>query len=534
MASLTTSQLEQLRARLSQRAESSIPVWPVAVRPCAERNALALLMGLALGKLPNDDIAPLVRPILGEQERNGSWRNDISLTLEIVQALSQSQRPEARPAMDKAVAWLEENPNRRHLRAETLLLLGHTTGLGAPIRFKYLLKPALNVAIDWSFRGKQTSRKLAAHLLLNESGRDNVRMSKLIRRQQTDGSWDGNARTTALAMAALRQAGLPVSDSLFERGFRFLRVLQQWDGKDLLQAPADVSNVLHATTVRSLILAGAENNEVAPSAMQLLHHQDVSGGWCIGSGQPVDVMTTAMALDALALFGDNPLETRWARRRAVEFLISAQHSDGSFSALPKKSWYTYRGAKDRSSLDITCAVLLALCECGEFNALPAMVRAVKFITRAQNPDGSFPASTLRSRIYTSVLAAEALDAFGGLRKHVERTLEWISTQQHELGGFNGDVGLTSWHTAMAVRGMSLRPAKFAVELASARTHLLMRQDEETKWWNDASSNLFVPSLNHRLSVTELTAMAALEALHTGSRVRAMRTRKLRTSPTPRG
>ena len=112
MASLTTQQLEQLRARISQRAESSIPVWPVAVRPCAERNALALLMGTLLGKLPNDDVAPLVRPILSEQEKNGSWRNDISLTLEIVQALSQSNRPEARPAMNKAVTWLEEHPHR--------------------------------------------------------------------------------------------------------------------------------------------------------------------------------------------------------------------------------------------------------------------------------------------------------------------------------------------------------------------------------------------------------------------------------------
>ena len=491
-------------------------------------------MGTLLGKLPNDDVAPLVRPILSEQEKNGSWRNDISLTLEIVQALSQSNRPEARPAMNKAVTWLEEHPHRRHLRAETLLLLGHTTGLGAPIRFRYLLKPALNIAIDWSFRGKNTSRKLAAHLLMNDQGRDNGRMSALIRRQQTDGSWDGNVRTTALAMAALRHAGVPASDSLFERGFRFMRVLQQWDGKDLLQAPADVSNVLHATTVRSLILAGAENSEVAPSAMLLLHHQDVSGGWSTGSGQPVDVMTTAMALDALALFGDEPLETRWVRRRAAEFLISVQHSDGSFSALPKKSWFAYRGAKNRASLDVTSAALLALCECGEFSALPAMIKAVNFITREQLPDGSFPASTMKSRLYTTVLAAEALDAFGGMRKHVEKSLEWISTQQHELGGFMGDVGLTSWHTAMAVRGLSLRPAKFAVELASARTHLLMRQDEETKWWNDASSNLYVPSLHRRLSVTEMTAMAALEALHTGSRVRAMRTRKLRTTPTPRG
>ncbi len=370
-----------------------MPVWPVAVRSCAERNALAVLLGTLLGKLPNDDIAPLVRPILNEQDENGSWGNDLSRTLEIVQALSQAQRPEARPHLNKAVTWLEEHPNRRQLRAETLLLLGHTTGLGAPIRFKQLLKPALHVAIDWSFRNQNTSRKLAAHLLLNDAGGDDSKMSELVRRQLSDGSWEGNVRTTALAMAALRQAGLPASDSLFERGFRFMRVLQQWDGKDLIQAPCDVSNALHAMTLRSLLLADADNNEVASSAMLLLHQQDNSGGWAIGSGQPVDVMTTANALDALALFGDNPLETRWARRRAAEFLIAAQNADGSFALLPNGKWYASRGLTNGASLDATSAALLALCESGEASAVRAMSKAVIYIRRAQQRNGAFPASS---------------------------------------------------------------------------------------------------------------------------------------------
>ncbi|MBK6766775.1 MAG: terpene cyclase/mutase family protein [bacterium] len=532
MASLTPNSLEQLRARLLQRAESSIPVWPVAVRSCADRNALAVLLGTMLGKLPHDDIAPLVRPILLEQDENGSWGNDLSRTLEIVQALSQAQRPEARPHLNKAVTWLEEHPNRRQLRAETLLLLGHTTGLGAPIRFKQILKPALHVAIDWSFRNRNTSRKLAAHLLLGEKGSDNAKMSALIRRQLSDGSWEGNARTTALAMAALRQAGLPASDSLFDRGFRFMRVLQQWDGNDLIQAPCDVSNALHALTLRSVLLAGAENNDAAPSAMLLLHQQDQSGGWAIGSGQPVDVLTTAMALDALAMFGDSPLETRWARRRAAEFLIAAQNRDGSFSMLPRSNGFALRGRANGASLEATCYALLGLCECGESNAAQAMSRAAGYIRRHQLKSGAFAESSLKSALYSTVLAAEALDLFGGTRADVERALDWVQGTQHVLGGFGDDLGLTSWHTAVAIRGLSLRPARYAEALSMARTHLTMRQDDETKWWNDPAANLFVPALGMRMSVTELTTLAALESLHTGSRTRAQRSRKPRTTPTP--
>lgn len=533
MASQTSNSLEQLRTRLMQRAESSIPVWPVSIRPCAERNAMALLLGTLLGKLPADDVAPLVRPILNEQEENGSWSNDLSRTLEIVQALSQSQRPEARPHLNKAVTWLEEHPKRKQLRAETLLLLGHTTGLGAPIRFKNLLKPALRVAVEWSFRNHNTSRKLAAHLLMNDAGRDNTRMSELIRRQLSDGSWEGNVRTTALAMAALRQAGLPGSDSLFERGFRFMRVLQQWDGKDLIQSPCDMTVALHAATVRALLLAGAENNDVAPSVMLLLHQQDPSGGWAIGSGQDVDVLTTAAVLDALSLFGDVPLETHWARRRAAAFLAAAQNPDGSYSVIPEYRWYRMRGLREASA-DATSAALFALCECGEQSSIGVMNKAAAFVKRQQLKNGAFPASTMKSQLASTVLAAEALDAFGGARAQVERALDWITTQQHVLGGFGDELGLTSWHTAMAIRGLSLRPAKYAEQLATARTHLTMRQDDDTKWWHDSALNVYATGVDKRVSVTEISTLAALEALTVSSRLRALRTRKQRTTTTPKG
>ncbi|MBL0062703.1 MAG: hypothetical protein IPP40_14770 [bacterium] len=141
---------------------------------------------------------------------------------------------------------------------------------------------------------------------------------------------------------------------------------------------------------------------------------------------------------------------------------------------------------------------------------------------------------MKSQLVSTVLAAEALDAFGGARAQVERALEWVVTQQHVLGGFGDELGLTSWHTAMAIRGLSLRPAKHAEQLATARTHLTMRQDDETKWWQDSALNVFATGVQKRLSVTEITTMAALEAFNVSSRMRAMRTRKQRTTPTPKG
>jgi prenyltransferase beta subunit len=127
-----------------------------------------------------------------------------------------------------------------------------------------------------------------------------------------------------------------------------MRVLQQWDGKDLIQAPCDISNALHAMTLRSLLLADAENNDVASvgdAAPASAGSTRAAGRLAVG--RPVDVMTTANALDALSLFGDNPLETRWARRRAAEFLIAAQNADGSFAMQPNGKWFGFAWADER-------------------------------------------------------------------------------------------------------------------------------------------------------------------------------------------
>ncbi|MBK6910851.1 MAG: terpene cyclase/mutase family protein, partial [bacterium] len=286
-----------------------------------------------------------------------------------------------------------------------------------------------------NLRHEAPTRKLAAHVLLNEPGADRARTAKLVRTQLADGSWKA---TYARRRWRWQRCGRPAcrqATRFFERGYRFMRVLQQWDGNDLIQSGCDISTMLHAVTLRSLLLAGGESQELAGSALVLLQQQDQSGGWSVGSGQSVDVITTAQALDALALFGDDPPDTRWARRRAAEFLLSVQQADGSWAVLPKPMAWLRRGLRAPGSLDATSLALLALTECGESFAIRGCsVRAVH--SRAANGERPFAApSSLKSRIGSTMLAAEALDALGGQRALVERALDWIAAQQHALGGF---------------------------------------------------------------------------------------------------
>lgn len=530
MAVLTNSQLVQARTRLAHRAEASIPVWAIAPRPCAQENATALLIGTLLGKIPADDVAALCTPILEEQRGDGSWGGDFSKTLEIVQALSQVSRPETRPALEKAVAWLEKNRKTLRLHPETLVMLGHITGLDAGTSIKKILLPLLKVAASWAMRAATPSRRLAVQVLFGEAGVLSSRARVLLRNQLADGSWDGDARTTALAMIALRHAGVHSQDSLFERGFRFLRVLQQWDKDNLVQSRCDVSAWMHAASVRGLLLSGCETHEVAASVLSLLHMQDQSGGWAMGSGQRVDLLTTAHVLDALTIFGDTPVETKWARRRAVEFLLSTQLPNGGWSRTASRVGLVFRRglATNAICFDTTLAVLTSLAMSGE--SLPslqqAVRRAVRRVRSAQHSDGSFLAGAMRSKIWSTVMAVEALDAAGGHRTEIERAQEWLAGQQHLLGGFGEANGLTSWHTAWGIRGLSLRPHRFAQELASARMHLLMRRDDESLLWN-AEAPVTDEARADLSRVDDVTSFAALEAMTHMARVRESGARRSR-------
>jgi prenyltransferase beta subunit len=533
LAVLTNSQLVEARTRLAHRAEASVPVWAIAPRPCAQENATALLIGTLLGKIPADDVAALCKPILEEQLADGSWGGDFSKTLEIVQALSQVSRPETRPALEKSVEWLEKNRKALRLHPETLVMLGHITGLDAGTSIKKILLPLLKVTASWAMRQATPSRKLAVQVLFGEAGVMSARARRLLRNQLADGSWDGDTRTTALAMIALRHAGVNFQDSLFERGFRFLRVLQQWDKDNLVQSRCDVSAWMHAASVRGLLLSGCETHEVAASVLGLLHIQDQSGGWAMGSGQRVDLLTTAHVLDALTIFGDTPVETSWARRRAAEFLISAQLPSGGWSRSLKSthltSGFSFRGTIGNAMcFDTTIAVLASLAQSGESNASVQEVvrRAVRMVKKAQHPDGSYSSGAMRSKIWSTVMAVEALDSAGGHRTEIERALDWLAKQQHLLGGFGEANGLTSWHTAWGIRGLSLRPHRYSQELASARMHLLMRRDDESLLWN-ADAPVSDTARADLSRVDDVTSFAALEAMTHMSRIRATNARRSR-------
>ena len=125
----------KIRERIVERAVNGAPHWTAPVENSARSTAGCLLVGLLLEKLPTEDASALCETLLAEQNDDGSWSStmnedgDLSLTLEVVEALSEARLPVTREALTNAVDWLQENQDAHRLDVETVLLLRSLTEL---------------------------------------------------------------------------------------------------------------------------------------------------------------------------------------------------------------------------------------------------------------------------------------------------------------------------------------------------------------------------------------------------------------------
>jgi len=532
MDSKITDIAEKIRDRFCERALAGAPQWLAPMLPAARNTAGSLLIGHLIGRLPHEDESAMIAAILQEQNDDGSWprvpdgAGDLSVTLEVVQALSASGDESVRMALARAVHWLEEN-RRRELDLETLLLIGSLSDMPPTRLYRWQMS-----AVRWISprRNRILFRKTANPALRTalaalalDSARANRFQKRLLERQRNDGSWDGAARTTMLALAALRHASLPTTDTAFERGWRFLRGLQLWNHGGLIQNPCDLSSLLHAVAVRSLLTAGAEPDAVMASVLTLLHHGDEHGLWAAGAGLPADFVTTAWALDALSLAGDSPVETAWMRRRAVLALLRAQRRDGSWplvvdapQRLAGALWERGSTTHATGSVEATAAVVQALAYCGlpPFGQQGAVEAGVRFLLCRQGTGGVWKGSAVGDIPATS-LALEALTAAGTISAeavfHGVRALE---AEQRADGGWkdDGDSASSPLHTAFALRALCGTPISAESARHRAREFLLQSVDMSELLWTDGSLSLLPPFAGESLIVPELTSLWALEAL----------------------
>ena len=176
------------------------------------------------------------------------------------------------------------------------------------------------------------------------------------------------------------------------------------------------------------------------------------GGWAFeyANDHYPDTDDTAMALIALAAFRGTP---KWrergieeAIRRGIDWLIGMQSTGGGWGAFDKDSnrrilsmipFCDFGEALDPPSVDVTAHIVEAFGKLGLSRRHPAMVRALDYIRREQEPDGPWFGRWGVNYVYGTGTVLPALAAIGEdmSQPHIKRACDWLIDRQQADGGW---------------------------------------------------------------------------------------------------
>ena len=249
-----------------------------------------------------------------------------------------------------------------------------------------------------------------------------------------------------------------------------------------------------------------------------------------------DVDDTAMVLLALKKIPvAEETRQRNCERRALDWMLAMQGKDGGWAAfdvdnnwsiLSHVPFADHNAMLDPSCPDITGRVLEALIECGFDRNHSAVRRAVAYLLRSQEQDGSWYGRWGVNYIYGTFLAVRGLRAAGLSENEpsIQRALEFIRAYQNRDGGWgescssydNGRFmpnpstpSQTAWAILALLAGGDLR----SESLYNGIDHLIRTQRSDGTWDEGYCTGTGFPRVFY-LSYTEYRNTFPLLALAT--------------------
>ncbi|MBI3333365.1 MAG: squalene--hopene cyclase [Candidatus Omnitrophica bacterium] len=293
------------------------------------------------------------------------------------------------------------------------------------------------------------------------------------------------------AVFALRGLGYQDGDPLFEQQVREMERLELSDGDCLKVQPCfapvwDTAIALYVLARSSRAAGGPSgaasasgshpDSDAVQKGMEWLLAQEIRrwgdwavknprgrpGGWAFEFRNPVypDVDDTAQVLLALqavsTLTGSDPAGSDPRRiagpfRRGLDWVLSMQNRDGGWSSFDKNNdcrplthfpFADHNAMLDPSAADITGRILELLAAAGIPRGHPSVRRAVAFLERSQEVDGTWFGRWGVNHIYGSWLALRGLKAVGEPMEsgRYQRAGEWLVKRQNPDGGWGESCG----------------------------------------------------------------------------------------------
>ena len=320
---------------------------------------------------------------------------------------------------------------------------------------------------------------------------------------------------------ALRALGLPSDDPLAVREINHLRCLEIEDA-DTIRVQPCISPVWDtAIAMNSLQEAGLPANHpgLVKAALWLLNRQVVGpgdwqvknkdaepGGWAFEFRNDFypDVDDTAFVLMALQQV-DYPNRDRLeqALRCGLRWLLSMQNQDGGWGAFDRDNdhWVLTRvpfadhnAMIDPSTEDVTSRVLECLGRFGWSASHPTIQHALKYLRKAQTPEGAWYGRWGVNYIYGTSGVLRMLEVLGlEASRQAQQGAAWLCSVQNPDGGFGEGCGSyddpslkgrgpsTPSQTAWGLIGLLATRGVNDPSTTRAVRYLLDRQKEDGSW-----------------------------------------------------
>lgn len=305
----------------------------------------------------------------------------------------------------------------------------------------------------------------------------------LLDHQDANGSWGGIQPCYLLSTMALKGLGYRNDHPVIKKALEATRELI-WDyGDSILYQPCVSPNWDTALAAKALIDSGlpADHPALRDASKWLIDHQifkpgDWSvkrpnlepGGWAFEffNDHYPDVDDSAVILMVLA---DAAADDGAARERAISlganWVMGMQSKDGGFAAFDvdnDATWLNYatfaadtEAATDPTCPDLTGRVLEMMAAVGYRADHPVARRAIDWLKREQEDDGSWWGRWGVNYIYGTFSALSGLRAIGvdPGEPWIQRALTWLKSTQNADGGW-GESCLSDKDPAWRGRGAS--------------------------------------------------------------------------------